>query len=185
MRTKTTALAAILALFLATPSALAQYGRTAAGTWTAGGAAFYDTDELYEYDITLKLTLGLYIEDGWMVGGYGSFRDDKLLNQTAVGATTKWHFWDFGWYSDSERRNICPFSMYLGADLGIAYLKAADISNTAIELGARIGLDFFFTDYAALGLSLNARVATDDVYTGKKGLTNTDVYVIYGVMFCW
>jgi len=185
MKTKFTVFAAALALVLASPAAFAQYGRTAQGTWTAGGAAFYDTDSLFEYDLKLTLTVGTYIEDGWMVGGYGAFNDNKWFNQTAAGATTKWHFWDFGWYSESERRNVYPFSMYLGADLGLAFVKTAADSNTAVELGARVGLDFFFTDYAAFGLSLNAKVATDDVYTGKKGLTNTDVYVIYGVMFCW
>jgi len=185
MRTKTLAFAAALTLALSVSSVLAQYGRTAQGTWTAGGAAFYDADSHFEYDLKLTLTVGTYIEDGWMVGGYGNFTDNKWFNQSAAGATTKWHFWDFGWYSEADRRNVMPFSAYLGADLGFGYVKTAADSNFAIELGARIGLDFFFTDYAAFGLSLNARVATDDIYTCKKGLTNTDLYVIYGVMFCW
>ncbi|MCL1909437.1 MAG: hypothetical protein FWG05_00710 [Kiritimatiellaeota bacterium] len=183
MQTKAFALATALAL--ATSAAFAQYGyddniygRTLRGTWTVGGAAFVDTDTAMGREFQLSLTFGNYIDNGFMVGGYASLLDNEWFNTTTGGATCKWHFWDFG----PEQ----AFSMYLGGDLGLGYLKTGVDSNTALVIGARFGIDFFLTFNVSLGISADVHFATDDIYPGSKnGLTNSDITFRYGVSYYW
>ena len=189
MQIKFLALVAILAL--ASQTAFAQYkyvdgnpvyGRTSQNTYTIGGAAFVDTDSALGTDIQLSLSFGYYIENGLMVGGYGSFWDNKWYNTSSVGGTGKWHFWDFGFDGQSM-----PCTVYLGADLGLGYVKTGVDSATALVFGARIGFDLFFTDNISVGIALDAHVATDDIYpvNKDKGLANTDFSLKYGVTYYW
>ena len=178
MKIKSLALAATVVL--TATSVFADYGRTIQGTWTAGGSMLFDNDTEKGRDIQLTFSTGMYLENGWMIGGYCSFLDNDWYNSSSIGATTKWHFWDFGWDGESV-----PFSMYLGCDLGIGHLKTGVASNTAFVIGARLGLDFFLTDYCSLGIAADIHTATDDIYTKSSDITNSDMTVKFSVMFYW
>ena len=183
MRIKSVFFVSAIALAITAASVSAQeYGRTLKGTYSLGGGAFFDTDSAMGRDIQLSFSFGYYLEDGFMLGGYATVYDNAWYNSDGIGATMKWHFWDFGLDDYSM-----PFSMYVGGDLGMGYVKTGLDSNSAFVVGARWGLDFFITYNVALGISADAHVATDDIYPANKlkGLTNSVISVKLGVTFNW
>lgn len=169
---KSTILALIAASTMIVPRSGAVW--TDAETWSAGGSLMIDSDSILGTDIQSDFYLGQYIQDSVMVGGYVNIGDNDFITRVSGGATCKFHFFDNG-------HNL--FSPYIGAQLGAAYAEAADDDAYALTLGGSLGLDYFLSPQVALNVSLNASVASDDVYTDDEGLTGTDINIRAGLGF--
>ena len=142
--------------------------RTDEGTWSLAGSLMVDTASYVGTDIDLDLYAGQYVQTGFLLGGYAGVWDNDLITILEGGATGKYHVLD----------NLAsPFSPFIGADVGILNCSTANDDVFALVLGARVGLDIFLTENVAIETSLDAHVATDDVYTddGDDPLTNNDI----------
>ena len=171
MNVKTISLTAALAFSAA---AAFGFGRTDQGTWAAGGEFNFDPASSLGTVIDAELTVGQYLRQGFMVGGFGGILDNDYWTVWSLGATVKWHFLDDG---------TSPFSPFLGADLGVAKYETFADDATALFVGGYIGFDFFLTENAAVETKLNARFATDDIYSDDDGPTSSDITVKIGLMF--
>ena len=160
----------ISALFLALCllASAASAARTDEGTLSFGGSLDVDSASFVGTDIHADIYAGQYVQTGLLLGGYGSVWDNDLITTLEAGGTLKLHVLD---------TLASPFSPFIGADVGILNCSTANDDVFALVLGARVGLDIFLTENVAIETSLDARVATDDVYTddGDDPLTNNDI----------
>ena len=153
---------------LASAASAASAARTDEGTLSFGGSLDVDSASFVGTDIHADIYAGQYVQTGLLLGGYGSVWDNDLITTLEAGGTLKLHVLD---------TLASPFSPFIGADVGILNCSTANDDVFALVLGARVGLDIFLTENVAIETSLDARVATDDVYTddGDDPLTNNDI----------
>jgi hypothetical protein len=162
----------LLALCLLASAATA--ARTDEGTWSMAGSLMVDSASYVGTEIDLDLSVGQYVRTGLLVGGYAGVWDNDLITTLEAGGTVKYHVLD---------SLASPFSPFIGADLGLANCSTEPDDAFALVLGARVGFDLFLTETVALEASLDAHVATDDVYTddGDEPLTNNDIRLKAGL----
>jgi len=162
----------LLALCLLASAATA--ARTDEGTWSIAGSLMVDTASYVGTDIDIDLYAGQYVQTGFLLGGYAGVWDNELITILEGGATGKYHVLD----------NLAsPFSPFIGADIGIVNCSTETDDVFALVLGARVGFDIFLTEAVALEASLDAHIASDDVYTddGDEPLTNNDIRLKVGL----
>jgi hypothetical protein len=167
------ALIATASLFFAP---LAHAGRTDAGTVEAGSAVLLDFEGANGMSISSDFLGGYFVVDGVLVGGTLGIYNDDALTLLSGFATVEQHF-----ETDS------PWLPYVGAKLGIMH-SAVEIGETsedvtALAVGAVGGIKFYITEMAALDLSLNFVLASDDVFVADAEAESFDISIKGGLRF--
>lgn len=153
----------------------AMASRTDAGTYSLGVAFDYDTDSVMGSQIATDISIGKFTDTGKLWGCAVGFSDDDFFTTIYGGAIFEYDFLDTG----------SPMVPYVGLSLKIIHLSTelGEGDATALAAGAKLGMRFFFTESAALDLSINAEVATDDVYDTKDKMDSSDINAKLGMRF--
>jgi opacity protein-like surface antigen len=175
MRSTRPLLASILSLALVT-SVPALAGRTDQGTVEAGAAFSLDFEGANGATLSGDFLGGYFIMDGVLLGGTVGVYNDDALTLLSGFATVEQHF-----ETDS------PWLPYVGAKLGVMHSKAdfgdSSDSITAMAIGATGGIKFYITEMAALDLSLNFVLASDDVFVADGEPESFDIALKGGLRF--
>ena len=162
----------IIVLSLISTSTFADSFRTDQGTWTLSGSLMFDPATAGGADYYVSLALGNYIETGFMVGGLVDFNYNDFITALTCGPICKYHFFD------NEKTAVSP---YVGGFLGIGYMEVYSGNTTALIAGCKLGFDLFVTENVSIDTSIGLYFATDDIYSDKGKMTNTDVIARIGL----
>ncbi len=154
----------------------ASAGRTDHGTVELGVNFNLDFDGPGGTTIDGGLLGGYYIMDGLLVGGAFTGYDDDFITRIAGFATIEQHF-----------ETGTPWVPYIGGQLGVMHgkykLGGESESTTALAIGATGGLKYFLTESVAIDLSINALLATDDVFLASGEPENYNITIKGGLRF--
>ncbi|NQU39348.1 MAG: hypothetical protein HQ523_05300 [Lentisphaerae bacterium] len=113
-------------------------------------------DDGEDMGLSLSGRYGFFLVDGVEAGAYGGlgFRgsDSKDLS---LGV--------FGEYNFDQGGALVP---YAGGGAGWAWMDRGAADDSYLELQGWGGAKYFFVDYAAIGVELVLKVASEDVYNG-------------------
>lgn len=169
-----TVMAIALVAFASTSS---MAGRTDEGTWAVGADFMFDTATASGPHATLEFELGKFIKTNQLWGGTLELTTDDYVTVVTAGPKYEYYF-DLG----------KPHVPYVGVGIQAAY-SSYDLGNSDSEFALvgelNLGLKYFLTENTAVDLSINAAVATSDIYSDEKEMTSNNIDFTIGFDFCF
>ena len=154
----------------------ASAGRTDQGTVGLGVNFNLDFDGPGGTTVDGGLLGGYYLSDGVLVGGSFSAYDDDYITRFAGFLTAEQNF-----------ETGTPWIPYIGARLGLMHGKykiaGESESATALAAGLTGGIKYFLTESIAIDLSIDAVLASDDVFLASGEVESYNISLKGGLRF--
>jgi opacity protein-like surface antigen len=136
----------------------------------------YDPDTMSGGYLNLGLKYGQFIQDNLEVGVAGEYTDaDDLGSLAEVGA--------FGEYNFDLGTELVPF---VGAGVSYAFVDSEGSSDSedAVVGSVAAGVKYFLAENVAIRVSVDANLASEDIYLDEEGgAEDTDYNLNIGMAF--